>query len=577
MGGEKRSSIPGLAGLLRQRIGDDHPGYLFEDRQWTWDEVVRESADRGAVLQAILDWSQPAHVGLLLDNSPEYLFWIGGASFCGATIVGINPTRRGAELARDIAHTDCQWIVTDTEHLSMFEGVDLASIGLEQRMIVLDQPGPTGAELIDAHRTGKVPDDDPDPSHRLLLLFTSGSTSAPKAVICSSRRLAGAGIRASAGYGITRSDISYCPMPMFHGNALMACWAPSLAQGATVAIRRKFSASGFGPDVRGFDATFFTYVGRTIAYILAQPPSALDTQNNLRMGFGTEASGPDRDNFEARFGCPLVEGYGSSESVVSIALTPDTPKHALGKPNDPTADVAVIDPATGIECRPARFDEDGKLLNASEATGEIVRRSGASSFEGYYNNEEATSDRLRNGWYWTGDLAYRDADGFFYFAGRSADWLRVDSENFAAAPIERILSRYPDMVMVAVYPVPDPRTGDQAMATFELQPGATFDPDAFTNWLFSQPDLGTKWAPRFIRITESMPLTANNKVHKPPLRKEAWECTDPVWWLPSSQSTPDGTPAVYQPLTAQDRHDLRAAFVSYNRSHHAPMESVDAS
>jgi len=94
------------------RAEDDHPGLLFGDDSWSWREVVAESARRAA-LAAELRQPGPFHVGVLLENGPEYLFWLGGAALSGATVVGINPTRRGAELARDIRHTDCQLIVTD--------------------------------------------------------------------------------------------------------------------------------------------------------------------------------------------------------------------------------------------------------------------------------------------------------------------------------------------------------------------------------------------------------------------------------------------------------------------------------
>ena len=117
------------------------------------------------------------------------------------------------------------------------------------------------------------------------------------------------------------------------------------------------------------------------------------------------------------------------------------------------------------------------------------------TFEGYYNNDEAAAARSRNGWYWSGDLAYRDDDGVFYFAGRNTDWIRVDAENFAAAPIERILGRHEPVAGVAVYGVPDPVTGDQVMASLELRPGEEFDPVAFEAFLAAQRDLGTKWAP----------------------------------------------------------------------------------
>ena len=186
-------------------------------------------------------------------------------------------------------------------------------------------------------------------------------------------------------------------MPLLHGNAIMACWAQTLSTGATFALRRRFSASGFLPDIQRFGATFFNYVGRSLAYVLARPESPAERDNQLRFGFGTEASIRDRAEFERRFGCPLIENYGSSEGAISIKRTPGTPQTALGLP-PASMDVAIIDSRTGQECPRARFAESGRLLNADEATGEIVNRSGASSFEGYYRNpgpmRSASGDEL---------------------------------------------------------------------------------------------------------------------------------------------------------------------------------------
>ncbi len=547
------------ASLLRDRADDDRVGYRFEDQSWTWGDVVRESVARSNMLQS-LRIEGPFHVGVLLENVPEYLFIAGGAAFAGATIVGINPTRRGDELGRDIRHTDCQLIITDTAGAAMLDGLDLGPANGRVLRIDSDE---YFASIIP---TNEIPDpaDDPDPSTILFLLFTSGSTSAPKAVVCSTERMAGSGVRAGMSYGVTRDDISYCSMPLFHGNALMACWAPSLAVGATVVLRRKFSASGFLPDVRKYGCTYFTYVGRTVAYVLGQPPTEHDRDHQLRLGFGTEASAQDRERFLERFGCPLIEGYGSSESVVVIVRTPDTPAGALGVPRlDGGADIAVVDTNSLEPCPRAEFDEHGALINGDEAIGEIVNRSGGGMFEGYYNNTEATADRMRNGWYWSGDLAFIDADGFYYFAGRSTDWLRVDSENFAAAPVENILNRLDDVVMVAVYAVPDPRTGDQVMAAIEMKPGHEFDPSSFEAFLAEQRDLGTKWAPRFIRVTAEMPLTANNKVNKQPLRSAGWVTTEAIWWKP-------GRGTSYRAFTADDVAALAAEFSEHGRTQLLP-------
>ena len=223
----------------------------------------------------------------------------------------------------------------------------------------------------------------------------------------------------------------------------------------------------------------------------------------------------------------------------------------------------IVDPATGTECPAAQSDTDGKLRNASEAIGEIVSRDGVARFEGYYANDDADAERTRRGWFWSGDLGYRDEDGFFYFAGRMADWLRVDGRSFAAAPVERILSRFPGVVTAVVLPVPDPRTGDQALAALELADPGGFDPAAFGDFLALQSDLGTKWAPRFVRITDRIPLTGTGKVDKLPLRRQYWKSGDPVWWRPSRHR---GVAAVaYRRLTPDDVAALDAAFDDHGR------------
>ena len=534
-----------VAALLAERAGDAHPGLLFEEQRFSWAEIVDEAVAR-AQLALSLQRPGPFHVGVLLDNVPEYLFWLAGAALAGAALVGINPTRRGTELARDIRHTDCQLVVTDHEHVPLLAGLDTGVPA--DRVLLIDDP--SHEAILQPHRGAPAPAPSVAPDAMLLLLFTSGTTGAPKAVVCSQGRLARIGGRIPGMYDITRDTVTYNAMPLFHGNAIMANWAGVLGVGATFAMRRRFSASGFLGDVRRFGARYFNYVGRSLAYVLATPELPDDADNPLELGFGTEASARDRERFSARFGCRLVESYGSSEGALAIGWAPGAPPGSLGRPLN-GEDVVVADPETGAECPPASFDEHGRIVNGDRAIGELAGRNVADRFEGYYENPDAEAERLRHGWYWSGDLGYRDTDGWLYFAGRTSDRLRVDSENFAAAPVESILFRFPGVVMCAVYPVPDPRTGDQAMAAVELEPGTTFDPVAFGDFLERQQDLGTKWAPRFVRVVERMPLTATNKVHKPPLRAASWETDDPVYWR-------SGRELSYRLLSASDREQLRA-------------------
>jgi fatty-acyl-CoA synthase len=544
--------------LLLERADDDHIGLKYEDESWTWRQVAEESATRASWMGRIRQ-EGPFHIGVLLDNGPEYLFLLGAAALSGATVVGINPTRRGAELAADIRHTDCQVLVTDGDHRLLIEGLDTGVA--PERVFIIDEQ----AYMDDVRTTGLFPARLPPADSLYLLLFTSGSTGAPKAVRVSQGRLADAGRTMAEGAGFSADDVLYCSMPMFHGNALNTCIVPAMAAGACLVLRRRFSASGFLPDVRRYGVTYFNYVGRALAYILATDPAPDDGENTLRFGFGTDASPSDISAFKRRFGCPIVEGYGSSEGAISMSRVPGTPRQAMGMP-PPGTEVAIVDPVTGIECPPARIDAGGRLLNAAEAIGEIVSRNGAERFEGYYANEEAEAERTRGGWFWSGDLGYRDEDGFFYFAGRPADWLRVDGENFAAAPVERILARFAGVMTAAVYPVPDPRTGDQVMATLELAAGARFDPAAFAQFLAGQDDLGTKWAPRFVRLVDQIPLTGTNKVDKRPLRSAAWITDDPVWWRPFVGRGDQGAESDYRLLTANDVDGLHDELTSHGRA-----------
>ncbi|GLB65177.1 acyl-CoA synthetase [Dietzia sp. NCCP-2495] len=546
--------------ILLVRATDDHPGLRFEDRSWTWREFVAEAAVRAEILRA---WSREyahsyagrpekyrrLHVGVLLENVPEYLFLLCGAAMAGVTIVGINPTRRGAELASDIRGVDCDVIVHDDDGAALLTDLDTGAAGS------VGVGSGRWRELLAAHAGAepRLSEAARDPHTLLALLFTSGSTGAPKAVMCSTGRLAMLG---QVNYrGLVRGDVTYNAMPLFHGNALMAAFAPSAYVGCTFTMRRTFSASGFLPDVLRFGATYVNYVGRSLSYVLAQPERPEEARTALRIVFGTEASAHDRAEFARRFGVTPGESYGSSEGGVVISRTPDTPPGALGVAGA-HMDVAILD-ESGRECPPARFDADGGLANAAEAIGEICNLTGAALFEGYYRNPEATAERNVGAVFHSGDLGYKDSDGFFYFAGRSGDKIRVDSENFSAGPVEQILDRFPGVLVVAVYPVPDPRTGDQVMASIQLEPGARFDPAAFGEFCRTQPDMGTKWAPRFVRIVETMPVTATRKISKPSLRRDSWTVPGEVYLR--------GDDDEYRPLSGHDRAELLARYELHGR------------
>ncbi len=541
-----------LADYLVALADDERIGLQFEDEQWTWAEHVRTSADRAAWLQSIRR-DGPFHIGVLMDNVPEFSFLLGAAALSGAVIVGLNPTRRGAELARDIDRTDCQLIVTERRYADALDGLP---IRLEPDRVLVSDDAAYNERVDELAGADLVVSDGLDEDTLFMLIFTSGTSGDPKAVRMTHRKITPWGPAPAIFLG--RDDIAYLSMPMFHSACMIQGWGAAISSQARMVLKRKFSASGFLPDIRRYGVTYFHYVGKPLAYILATPEQPDDADNPLRLATGNEAAPLDIPRFAQRFDCLVSDGFGSTETGISLGRGPDTPVGSIGRlpPGG-----ALLDPSSGEPVAVATFDDQGRLLNFDDAVGELVNTSGPGFFAGYYNDEEATAERMRGGMYWSGDLAYQDADGFVYFAGRSIEWMRVGGENLGAAPIERIVARFPGVALVAAYAVPDVQVGDQIMVALQFEDGATFDADAFAVFLREQPDLGTVWTPRYVRVSGALPVTETNKVLKRIMAREAWEVDDPLWIRDG-----DG----YRLMTDSDRAELRAALAEHGREHLLP-------
>jgi fatty-acyl-CoA synthase len=373
-----------------------------------------------------------------------------------------------------------------------------------------DDPAPTRGEPLAAALPARADDPglDPDVDSLWVLLFTSGTSAAPKAVRCTQRRLLTTGNRMTMVLGVGPDDVGYLAMPLFHSNSLMVGLAPALVAGASVGLARRFSASRFLDDVRRYGATWFNYTGKPLAYLLATPERPDDADNPLKLAYGNEGSPHVVEAVARRFSVDIVDVFGSTEGGIALDRADGPPRGSVGRLRQ---GIKVVDP-DGIERARARFDAEGRLMNAEECVGEIVNVDGLGPFEGYYRNEEAMARTTRNGWYWSGDLGYVDEHDWVYFAGRTSDWLRVDGENFTAAPVEAIVARHPDIMLASVYGVPDVDAGDQVMAALVLRSAATFDPVAFARWVDAQPDLSPKWRPRYVRLCAALPVTPTNKV-----------------------------------------------------------------
>ena len=512
--------------LLRQRRRDETPAIAYGERTWTWQEHLAEAEAEAAALIGIADATRPLHVGALLTNSPAMLRAMAAAALGGYVLCGINTTRRGAGLLADIRRSDCQILLVDAEHLPLLEGLDLNGIQVFDVGSTRYAAAVSAAPELVAHREVTAAD-------TLMMIFTSGTSGDPKAVRFAHGMAIMCGASLIFQYDVTAADVCYLAMPLFHSNGIAAGWAVAIGSGATM-VPAKFSPSRFIDDVRRHNVTYLNYVGKPLALILATPERPDDADTTLRMAFGNEATDRDIAEFARRFGCRVVDSFGSSEFAVIVVREDGAPPGSIGKPYP---GVSIYNPTTLKECTVAEFDEHGALTNFDEAVGELVNTQGAGPFTGYYNDPSATAQRMRHGMYWSGDLAYRDADGWIYLAGRTADWMRVDGENLAAAPIERILERLPQVSQVAVYAVPDERVGDQVMAALVLRDEIPLEPTDFEKFLAAQPDLSPKAWPRYVRINDDLPATATNKILKRELVAAGVTARDGVLWTREARGT----------------------------------------
>lgn len=560
---------PDAAALLRRNLVEhgERPALRFGERVWTYRELLAEAERFATLFRARLDPGRQPHVGVLLDNTPDYVFALCGAALSGSVIAGLNYTRLGEHLARDITHTDLQMVITEPRHEAQLgaalEGRDLpGGVLVSGRFVDDDDPPALGASLEHALESAAAASQPStaggDVDDLWVLLFTSGTSAAPKAVRCTQRRLLTTGNRMATMLELAPEDVGYSAMPLFHTNSLMSGLAPALVAGASLSLARRFSASGFLPDVRRYGATWCNYTGKLLTYLLATPRREDDADNTLRVAFGNEGSPQVVEEAATRFGVRIIDVFGSTEGAIALDRTGNRPRGSIGRLRQ---GIMAADEA-GEEVPRAQFDRDGRLLNADRCVGELVNTLGVGPFEGYYRNDEAMEKTTRKGWYWSGDLAYVDEEGWVYFAGRTTDWLRVDGESFPTAPIEASVGRHPDVMLSSVYAVPDPDAGDQVMVALVLREGRVFDGSLFASWLDGQADISPKWRPRFVRVCDALPTTPTNKILTRMLVHEKFRLDrvggDPVFERARGA-------AAFLPFGESDESALRAAFNSAGR------------
>jgi fatty-acyl-CoA synthase len=570
----------------------DSPFLLHGDRTWTFRQWRDESVRTAHLLLRRLgpiDDARPGHVAMLLENHLELLALYGACGIAGLTLFGVNTGLRGETLAGVLDQSRARVLVIDERFLPELERVQgrLKHVAPENVLVRRDAPG--GANDLLAALASEVaapgtslpaPDVQVTPERNLMVIYTSGTTGLPKGINNNHFKLLATGLGVSRNLELDRTATGYACMPLFHSNAIFLGFSPAFWVCGRMAMRERFSASSFVPDVLRHGVTYWNYVGEPVHYILAAIEKeyggdearilaevARNPRNALRYAVGNGAAPPDIDRFIRWLGLEdMLELYGSTEAAISTFRRKGDPRGSVGEVTDPN--VTILS-ERGEACPPARLDADGKILNYAEAVGEICRvATDTGLFQGYFDNPEANSSKYRGGVYHSGDLGHvleRDGKRYLYFDGRTDDWIRKDGENFSAAQVARLLGEHPDVALVAAYGVPCAVSDELVMAALKLRPGARFDPRDFFDYCERQVSAGgmdRKWFPDYVRLVDDFEFTQTQKILVRHLKKDHFHRgrlpEAPIYWRRRGDTA-------FRPFSEEDFAAVRREFEQAER------------
>ncbi len=453
-----------------------------------------------------------------LLNSPEYLFsWFAIAKL-GAVMIPTNVLSGAFEMEYYVNFSDTVAIITEPNYMEMFQSVLNKCPAVKNIILARSSPlyptkklYPNAVVIQDILKDTEpnVPEVDIDPEDDLMMLFTSGTTSRPKAVQLTHANAVFAGIFGAQGYKVVPEDRHFMVLPLFHVNAQFISVMPTLTAGATLVVAEQFSASRYMEQARLHRTTTASLVAATAKMILAQPKHELDGKNDFRLIMYAIAIPEDQwIEFETRFKVPLSDLWGMTETLAETTMNPpdlEMKRNCIGLP---------------------RLGNEMKVVNAEGqevppgTVGEMVVKGvpGRTIMKGYYKNPEATAQTIQDGWLYTGDNAYMDEDGYFHFVDRKKDMIKRGGENVAAVEVEYVISLHPKVQEVAVVGVPDAIRDEAIMALVVLKEGETSDADEIIN--FCKERLAKFKVPSFVEFKDSFPKTSIGKVQKNILRKE---------------------------------------------------------
>ncbi|AZI35072.1 putative fatty-acid--CoA ligase [Caenibius tardaugens NBRC 16725] len=557
---------------LEERAADsgDVPFILFEEQRITFADANRRANQiaNAAMAQGL---KRGDVVALMMYNRPEFvLYWL-GLSKAGIVTALINTSATGAVLRHALTQVNSRALIIDRELIDALDTLD-GPAGLP--VLIDAEPGreiaPKDGQIDFAQAVAQASEETPSADLRkglvaadpLYLIFTSGTTGMPKGAKMSHLRFLNSGEMMGGLMEFNKDSVFYCVLPLYHGAGGMVVPSASLAFGVPFLLRRKFSRSGFWPDVRRHKVTAAYYIGEIVRYLMASPPQPDDRDHTLRKLAGAGLKPDVWRAFVDRFGIEgIYEGLGSTEANYGITNV-DNIVGSVGRiPYPEYTNIRVL--RWDVETDGYMLDENGKpILAGPDEVGELVAEvlygnDPGGFFEGY-TSEEATEAKLLRGlfrpddaWVKSGDLIRMDADGYVYFVDRVGDTFRWKSENVSTQEVETVLAGLPGLDMVNVYGVRIPHTeGRAGMAALTFQSGHAFDPEAF--YAFASERLASYAVPLFVRLSGAADMTTTFKLRKGAVQREGYDPAltgEPVFVVdPAAQTYVPVTPDALERL-----------------------------
>lgn len=495
--------------LVRERARKlgDRPFLRFKDREFTYGDMDRLS-NRCAHAFSGLGLTKGDKVSIMLPNCPEFLHLWFGAAKIGAVEVPINTSYKGEFLRHIVDQSDSRILVIDRQYLDRVRLIQDDLKKLERIVVLGDSEGGAATGLrtpaMAYEEFAEAPEApvevDVQPWDPQSIIYTSGTTGVSKGALgCHKFWIVVAEKMLEYREG-TEHDVFYTFLPLYHFNAQVLTTLTALIAGARMVLSDRFSASRFWDDMRECGATQFNYLGAVMPILAKQPERPDDGDNPVRVAVGAGCPPEVMEQVEKRFGITCMEGFGMTEIGIPIHVRMhDRRPGSCGRPFD-IYEIQLVD------------DRDAEVPVGEP--GELVFRPKEpfTMMSEYYKMPEKTLEAFRNLWFHSGDLARKDADGYYYFVDRKKDALRRRGENISSFEVERAINTHPAVLESAAVAVKSELAEDEVKICVVLKPGQSLSPEELV--AYANERMPYFAVPRYVEFMESLPKTPTERTQK---------------------------------------------------------------